>query len=178
MPSFILSLANVLADYQERPVLQRHTRTPDLQPGTQPFIHAPEQNTHQEPSEPGKKKKTQHRVSDLEQVEDLLAQVQLKVGVVGARHVVDEHQAVPLRLKAAENEWTPRLWGRSQRARGCPGVLRVLKTLLTFPRPGPGGRRAPGAPRGCPSCLGGEVWRCTGRWRPLKGPAHSERGQR
>lgn len=38
--------------------------------------------------------------SNLEQIEDLLAQVQLKVRVVGARHVVDEHQAVPLGLKA------------------------------------------------------------------------------
>lgn len=40
--------------------------------------------------------------SNLEKIEDLLAQVQLKVGVVGARHVVDEHQAVPLGLKAAD----------------------------------------------------------------------------
>ena len=38
---------------------------------------------------------------NLEQVEDLLAQVQLKVCVVGACHVVNEHQAVPLGLKAA-----------------------------------------------------------------------------
>lgn len=38
--------------------------------------------------------------SNLEQVEDLLAQVQLKVCVVGACHVVDEHQAIPLSLKA------------------------------------------------------------------------------
>lgn len=38
--------------------------------------------------------------SNLEQVQDLLAQVQLKVCVVGACHVVDEHQAIPLGLKA------------------------------------------------------------------------------
>lgn len=38
--------------------------------------------------------------SNLEQVQDLLAQVQLKVCVVGARHVIDEHQAIPLGLKA------------------------------------------------------------------------------
>lgn len=38
--------------------------------------------------------------SHLEQVEDLFAQVQLKVCVVGTRHVVDEHQAIPLGLKA------------------------------------------------------------------------------
>lgn len=38
--------------------------------------------------------------SNLEQIEDLLAQVQLEVRVVGTRHVVDEHQAVPLGLKA------------------------------------------------------------------------------
>lgn len=44
--------------------------------------------------------------SNLEQVEDLLAQVQLKVCVVGARHVVDEHQAVPLGLKAVEKTET------------------------------------------------------------------------
>lgn len=37
----------------------------------------------------------------LEQVKDLLAEVQLKVGVVGTGHVIDEHQAVPLGLKAA-----------------------------------------------------------------------------
>lgn len=40
-------------------------------------------------------------IPNLEQVEDLLAEVQLKVCVVGARHVIDEHQAVPLSLKAA-----------------------------------------------------------------------------
>lgn len=45
--------------------------------------------------------KMQHRNSNLEQVEDLLAQIQLKVCVVGACHVVDEHQAIPLGLKAA-----------------------------------------------------------------------------
>lgn len=37
----------------------------------------------------------------LEQVEDLLAEVQFKVGVVGTGHVIDEHQAVPLSLKTA-----------------------------------------------------------------------------
>lgn len=42
--------------------------------------------------------------SNLEQVEDLLAQVQLKVCVVRACHVVDEHQAVPLGLKAVKKE--------------------------------------------------------------------------
>lgn len=44
--------------------------------------------------------KTQRCNSNLEQVEDLLAQVQLKVCVVGACHVVDEHQAIPLGLEA------------------------------------------------------------------------------
>lgn len=44
------------------------------------------------------------RGSNLEQIEDLLAQVQLEVGVVGARHVVDEDQAVPLGLKAVDNQ--------------------------------------------------------------------------
>lgn len=39
--------------------------------------------------------------SHLEQVEDLLAEVQFKVGVVGTGHVIDEHQAVPLSLKTA-----------------------------------------------------------------------------
>lgn len=42
--------------------------------------------------------------SNLKQVEDLLAQIQLKVCVVGAGHVVDEHQAIPLGLKAAGNK--------------------------------------------------------------------------
>lgn len=40
------------------------------------------------------------RYFHLEQVEDLLAEVQFKVGVVGTGHVIDEHQAVPLSLKA------------------------------------------------------------------------------
>ncbi len=46
----------------------------------------------------------QHCNSNLEQVEDLLAQVQLKVCVVGACHVVDEHQAIPLGLKAVSKQ--------------------------------------------------------------------------
>jgi len=50
--------------------------------------------------------------ADLEQVEDLLAEVQLKVGVVGARHVVDEHQAIPLGLKAV-GDTSPLTRGRS-----------------------------------------------------------------
>lgn len=41
-----------------------------------------------------------HCISNLEQVEDLLAKVQLKVCVVGSCHVIDEHQAIPLGLKA------------------------------------------------------------------------------
>lgn len=51
--------------------------------------------------------------SNLQQVEDLLAQVQLKVCVVGARHVVNEHQAVPLRLKAVEETQTQALHSTS-----------------------------------------------------------------
>lgn len=42
----------------------------------------------------------QHCNSNLEQVENLLAEVQFKVCVVGSCHVVDEHQAVPLGLEA------------------------------------------------------------------------------
>lgn len=43
-----------------------------------------------------------HWGTDLEQVQDLLAQVQLEVCVVGSCHVVDEHQAIPLGLKTAD----------------------------------------------------------------------------
>lgn len=39
-------------------------------------------------------------IPNLEQVENLLAEVQLKVCVVGACHVIDEHQAIPLSLEA------------------------------------------------------------------------------
>lgn len=42
----------------------------------------------------------QHCSSNLEQVENLLAEVQFKVCVVGSCHVVNEHQAVPLGLEA------------------------------------------------------------------------------
>lgn len=42
--------------------------------------------------------------SNLEQVEDLLTQVQLEVGVVGAGHVVDEDQSVPLCLETATRD--------------------------------------------------------------------------
>ena len=44
------------------------------------------------------------RDADLEQVEDLLAEVQLEVCVVGACHVVNEHQAVPLGLEAEKKK--------------------------------------------------------------------------
>lgn len=44
--------------------------------------------------------KMQHCSSNLEQVENLLAEVQFKVCVVGSCHVVDEHQAVSLGLEA------------------------------------------------------------------------------
>lgn len=51
----------------------------------------------------------------------------------------------------------------------------IKHLVVTFPRLGPGGRRGPAEPRGCLSCWGGGVWRCTGRWRLLKGPAHSDK---
>lgn len=44
------------------------------------------------------------KLSHLKQVEDLLTQVQLKVCVVGACHVVDKHQAIPLSLKAVSKQ--------------------------------------------------------------------------
>lgn len=46
----------------------------------------------------------QHCSSNLEQVENLLAEVQFKVCVVGSCHVVDEHQAVPLGLEAERSQ--------------------------------------------------------------------------
>lgn len=46
---------------------------------------------------------TATRKSNLKQVKNLLAQVQLKVRVVGSCHVVDKHQAIPLCLKAVKN---------------------------------------------------------------------------
>lgn len=50
------------------------------------------------------KRKMQHYSVNLEQVENLLAEVQFKVCVVGSCHVVDEHQAVPLGLKAERSQ--------------------------------------------------------------------------
>lgn len=117
------------------------------------------------------------RGSNLEQIEDLLAQVQLEVGVVGARHVVDEDQAVPLGLKAVDNQGTRQSKNGSHKHRSFWNKLNPLFNLLTFPQPDPAGRRAPEAPHGCPSCSGDEVLRCRGQWRPLKGPAHSAADQ-
>lgn len=108
--------------------------------------------------------------SHLEQVEDLLAEVQFKVGVVGSGHVVDEHQAVPLSLKASFEDRS-----HSNNVRKyLTTVTECSSVVLTSPQPGPAGRRAPAEPRGCPSCWDGAAWLCTRRLRRLKGREHSD----